>query len=112
MPVSRDLGFLLREQGARFGPHAALIGNGDTLGYDVLCDRAARIASFLAARGVTRGDRIGLLMNNRPEWVETFFGAAMAGRLGGLVINTATHAVAAALGWVMGATLPDARPAA
>jgi hypothetical protein len=40
------------------------------------------------------------------------FGAAMAGRLGGLVINTATHAVAAALGWVMGATLPDARPAA
>ena len=40
------------------------------------------------------------------------FGAAMAGRVGGLVINTATHAVAAALGWVMGATLPDARPAA
>jgi hypothetical protein len=40
------------------------------------------------------------------------FAAAMAGRLGGLVINTATHSVAAALGWVMGATLPDARPAA
>jgi hypothetical protein len=40
------------------------------------------------------------------------FAAAMAGRLGGLVINTATHSVAAALGWVVGATLPDARPAA
>jgi hypothetical protein len=40
------------------------------------------------------------------------FGAAMAGRLGGLVINTATHSVAAALGWVVGATLPVARPAA
>jgi hypothetical protein len=40
------------------------------------------------------------------------FAAAMAGRLGGLVINTATHAVAAGLGWVVGGTLPDSRPAA
>lgn len=79
MPVSRDLGLLLREQAARFGGHPALIGGGETIGYNALADRAARIASFLAARGVTRGDRIGLLMNNRPEWVETFFGAAMAG---------------------------------
>jgi fatty-acyl-CoA synthase len=79
MPVSRDLGLLLREQAARFGAHPALIGGGETIGYDTLAGRAARIASFLAGRGVRRGDRIGLLMNNRPEWVETFFGAAMAG---------------------------------
>jgi fatty-acyl-CoA synthase len=79
MPVSRDLGILLREQAARFGAHPALIGGGETIGYGALCDRAARIASFLIARGVTRGDRVGLLMNNRPEWVETVFGAAMAG---------------------------------
>jgi len=78
MPASRDLGFLLREQAARLGAHPALIGD-ETIGYDTLADRAARIASFLAARGVRRGDRVGLLMNNRPEWVETFFGAAMAG---------------------------------
>jgi fatty-acyl-CoA synthase len=79
MPVSRDLGFLLREQAARFGVHPALIGGRETIGYDALADRAARIASFLTARGVRHGDRIGLLMNNRPEWVETFFGAVMAG---------------------------------
>lgn len=79
MPVSRDMGFLLREQAARLGSHPALIHGGETIGYAALCDRAARIASFLIARGVTRGDRIGLLMNNRAEWVETFFGAAMAG---------------------------------
>jgi hypothetical protein len=40
------------------------------------------------------------------------FQTALFIRLGGLVINTATHSVAAAVGWVMGATLPDARPAA
>jgi fatty-acyl-CoA synthase len=79
MPVSRDLGFLLREQAARFGPRPALIGAGETIGYDTLAGRAARIASFLCARGIRRGDRIGLLMNNRPEWVETFFGTLMAG---------------------------------
>jgi fatty-acyl-CoA synthase len=79
MPVSRDLGSLLREQAARFGAHPALIGMGETIGYAALADRAARIAGFFVARGVQRGDRIGLLMNNRPEWVETFFGAAMAG---------------------------------
>ena len=79
MPVSRDLGLLLREQATRFADHPALIGGGETIGYAMLADRAARIASFLTARGLKRGDRIGLLMNNRPEWVETFFGAAMAG---------------------------------
>lgn len=40
------------------------------------------------------------------------FSAALLSRMGGLVINTATHAVAAGLGWVVGATLPDTRPAA
>ncbi len=79
MPVSRDLGLLAREQAERFGAHPALIGGGETIGYDRLADRAARIASFLIARGIKRGDRIGLLMNNRTEWVETLLGAAMAG---------------------------------
>lgn len=78
-PLSRDLGSLLREQAARFGSHPALIGMGETVGYSALAERAARIAGFFAARGVQPGERIGLLMNNRPEWVETFFGAAMAG---------------------------------
>lgn len=79
IPGSRDLGTLLREQAARLDTHPALIGMGQTIGYAALAERAARIAAFFASRGVRRGDRIGLLMNNRPEWVETFFGAAMAG---------------------------------
>ena len=79
IPLSRDLGFLAREQAARYGSRPAVIGIGETIDNATLADRAARIASFLASRGVKRGDRIGLLMNNRPEWVATFFGAAMAG---------------------------------
>jgi fatty-acyl-CoA synthase len=79
MPGSRDLGLLLREQAVRFGARSAVIGGGETISYAALAERAARIASFLMGRGVRRGDRVGLLMNNRPEWIETFFGAAMAG---------------------------------
>ena len=79
MPASRDLGLLLREQAARHGDRPALIGASGTIHYATLAERASRIAGFLAARGIGRGDRVGLLMNNRPEWVETFFGAAMAG---------------------------------
>ena len=35
------------------------------------------------------------------------FGAALLARLGGLVVNSLVNAIAAAVGWVMGATLPD-----
>ena len=98
MPVSRDLGFLAREQAARFGDHPALIGGGATVSYDILADRAARIAGFLAARGILPGDRIGLLMNNRPEWVETFFGAAMAGAV---VVAFSTWSKRDELAWLI-----------
>src|SRR4051812_673080 len=36
-------------------------------------------AARLVARGVARGDRVGLLMGNRPELVAGIFGAALAG---------------------------------
>jgi hypothetical protein len=34
------------------------------------------------------------------------FGTAVAGRVGGLVVNAVMCAIASAIGWVMGATLP------
>lgn len=79
IPASRDLGLLLREQAARHGARPAVIDGAETVSYADLADRAARIAGFLTARGIGRGGRIGLLMNNRWEWIATFFGAAMAG---------------------------------
>ena len=35
------------------------------------------------------------------------FGTAVVGRIGGLVVNAIMSAIAGAIGWVMGATLPD-----
>jgi hypothetical protein len=35
------------------------------------------------------------------------FGTAVVGRIGGLVVNAIMSAIAGAIGWVMGSTLPD-----
>jgi acyl-CoA synthetase (AMP-forming)/AMP-acid ligase II len=52
-----------------------------TLSYAQLCERAARTATSLQARGIGRGDRVGRLINNRPEWLEAFFATMIAGRV-------------------------------
>jgi len=42
-------------------------------------DRAARLASHLWHAGVRPGDKVALDMTNRPEYLETFFGALLLG---------------------------------
>ena len=78
-PNSRTLGEFLLEQAARYTDAPAVFCGDRIASYTALANRAARIAAALAARGIQRGDRVGLLLNNRLEWVETFFGAAMLG---------------------------------
>jgi fatty-acyl-CoA synthase len=78
-PHSRTLGEMLLEQAARYADAPAVICGDRVASYTDLADNAARIAASLAARGIKRGNRVGLLLNNRLEWVETFFGAAMLG---------------------------------
>lgn len=78
-PYSRTMGELLLEQATRYGDHPAVMCGDRVLSYAGLADRARRIASALSASGVGRGDRVGLLMNNRQEWLESFFGASLLG---------------------------------
>lgn len=47
--------------------------------YSQLYDRSSEIAQALVAAGVGKGARVGVLMSNRPEWIMTCFGIAMAG---------------------------------
>ena len=78
-PRSRTLGELLFEQAERYGDHPAILCGERRISYAALAERARRIARALQDRGIRRGDRVGLLMNNRLEWVETFFGITMLG---------------------------------
>jgi long-chain acyl-CoA synthetase len=49
------------------------------ISYDALDAACNAVARGLAARGLGRGDRVGILALNRPEYVEVLFGAMRAG---------------------------------
>ncbi|HEX3861177.1 MAG TPA: class I adenylate-forming enzyme family protein [Stellaceae bacterium] len=78
-PYSRTLFDLLCEQAGRFPGNAAVICGERTASYRELADGAARIGAALRMQGIARGGRVGILINNRLEWLEACFGAAAAG---------------------------------
>lgn len=78
-PYSRTLFELLDEQAVRLPAAVAVRCGAESLSYAALALRARRAAGLLRAHGVGRGDRVGLLINNRPEWLEIAFGAWLLG---------------------------------
>lgn len=98
VPFSRTLADLIFEQAARCGERAALIWQDQLISYAELCARAARVAAALRARGIGRGDRVGLLINNRPEWLEAFFGIAI---VGGVAVAFSTWSTTDELDWLL-----------
>jgi fatty-acyl-CoA synthase len=61
----------------------ALIAGDRELTFGELDGASDRIASGLKARGFRRGDRLVVLGDNTPDWLEVFFAAA---KLGGIVV--------------------------
>ena len=78
-PFSRTLFELVCEQAERFPERIAVICGERATSYRDLVDGAGRIAAALKAHGIGRGERVGLLVNNRLEWLEACFGAAALG---------------------------------
>ncbi len=60
----------------------ALRFRGETTTWQELQDRVERLAAALAARGVAAGDRVAMLMGNRPEYVEALLAANRLGAIG------------------------------
>jgi fatty-acyl-CoA synthase len=78
-PDSRTLYELLHEQAERFPERIAVICGERHATYRDLADNAGRIAAALQAAGLGCGGRVGMLINNRLEWLEGCFGAAALG---------------------------------
>src|SRR5205814_2097670 len=78
-PDSRTLFELLCEQAARFPERAAVICGDRVSTYHDLAEGARRVGGALGAQGIGRGDRVGILVNNRLEWLDACFGANAAG---------------------------------
>ncbi len=82
--MAETLPGVLAESASRFGsrPFLWVKGEGDSrapLSYTDFQTRAQEVAAGLAALGVSHGDRVGLLSDNRPEWIEADFGILGAG---------------------------------
>jgi long-chain acyl-CoA synthetase len=70
----------LLEHAAREAPGAPAVDFlGRTYSYAQVMDEARRVAAGLAARGIAKGDRVGLYLPNVPIYLSAYYGAMMAG---------------------------------
>src|SRR5262247_153520 len=85
----RTLPALFDAAAARYPGNEAFISASRRVTYRELRDDSTAIGRGLAARGVGRGTRVGLLMPNRAEWIATAFGVW---RCGGILVPLSTLA--------------------
>ena len=78
-PASRTLPDLLDELAARQPDHEMIVGGAERLSYAETRARARRLAGGLRRLGVGAGDRVALVMTNRPEWLLIDFAVTMLG---------------------------------
>jgi hypothetical protein len=88
-------------------------GIGRAIGLGAMIGVTAQIVIFVST-ALSYGLGLHTFFNtpqalNSPS--EVAFGAAMLARTGGLLVNTILNAIAAAIGWAMGAALPRTRTA-
>src|SRR5438034_7318501 len=93
-PRGRTLGDLLDET-ARARPDAdAVIFRDQRLTYGTLRARADELARALLAVGVRKGDRVAVLLPNRPEWLVAAFAI---GKVGAITVGISTFPAPRAL---------------
>jgi len=97
-PKSRTLGALLDEMAAARPSAQALAFRHEQLSYAALQARVEEFARALLAVGVARGDRVAVLLPNRPEWVVAALAIA---RIGGIVAAVSTFSTTRELGWTL-----------
>src|SRR5688572_28998458 len=89
-PGDRSVAVMLQAQAKKFGPKPLVQAGEQSWGFAETPELAARSAGRLQAAGVAPGDRVALICENRPEFIEIFLGAAWLGAI--LVpINTASR---------------------
>ncbi len=91
MPLSEEpgigeltLGGFIRQVAERFSGREALVahrpdGSMERWSYLDLWHRSVDVAKALVGAGLGKGERVGILMTNRPEFLSAVFGSALAG---------------------------------
>jgi fatty-acyl-CoA synthase len=113
IPLSEEVGLgaltlpgFIREVTERFATREALVqrGLGDTdvrWSYRDLWNRSIGVAQALVAAGLAKGERVGVLMTNRAEFLATVFGTALAG---GVAVPLSTFSTAHELDHLLGSS--------
>ena len=78
-PEGNRLAAVLDQKWAAAPNHPAILYRDRSISYDELRTEALTAARSLLALGVTRGDRIGVLLGNQPEWVTMAMAASYLG---------------------------------
>jgi len=84
--LGETIGENFRRTVERFGEQEALVvrSQGFRCTYRELWDRSTALAKALMARGVNKGDRVGIWSPNRHEWVVVQYATA---RIGAILVN-------------------------
>lgn len=98
MPDSRTIPDLLAEMARRYPAREALVGSGQRYTYAELHAAVRRLAKGLHALGVRRGDKVAILMGNRPEWIVADLAITL---LGGIMVAVNTWATLRELDYVL-----------
>ena len=110
MPLSQEPGLgeltlpgFIRQVTGRFADREALVerrtdGTMERWSYRELWDRSVEVAQALVACGLAKGERVGILMTNRAEFLSAVFGSTLAG---GIAVPLSTFSTAPELEYLL-----------
>jgi acyl-CoA synthetase (AMP-forming)/AMP-acid ligase II len=81
--AAKNLGEILTKNAEEIPGRTAVIDRSRCLGWSEIDERTNRLANALAARGVSKGDRVAFLLQNDHHWLETTFATL---KLGAVVV--------------------------
>ncbi|QNI34480.1 long-chain-acyl-CoA synthetase [Alloacidobacterium dinghuense] len=75
----RIMSTVIEERAAHFGDAPALLSDRECLTYRALAQRSNQYARWALGQGIAKGDVVGLLMTNRPEYFAVWLGITSVG---------------------------------
>ncbi|MUK86929.1 long-chain-fatty-acid--CoA ligase [Ornithinibacillus sp. L9] len=77
----KPLHVFLEEASKRYGEKKALHFMGKEMSFSELYSQAKRMANYFQQLGLTKGDRVAIMLPNCPQAVVSYYGALMAGAI-------------------------------
>ena len=97
-PLSRTIGDLVDEMAGRAPEIEAVVFGAARLTYAALQQHANAVALGLLARGINKGDHVGILLGNRTEWMVAWIAA---NKIGATVVGISTWSSSRELEYIL-----------